>query len=52
MRNKWRGTRSSVNVGVDVWDYTPVRFGDVARLAKSLPPNVHWRDVEHGAELT
>jgi hypothetical protein len=38
-----------VNVGVDVWDFMPVRFEDFARRAKSLPVNKHWQDVEHNA---
>jgi len=48
----WRGSRNSVNVGVDVWDFLPVRFEDAARRARSLPINKHWQDVEHNAEAT
>lgn len=49
VHNNWRGSRNSVNVGVDVWDFMPVRFEDIARRAKSLPVNKHWQDVEHNA---
>jgi hypothetical protein len=40
-----------VNVGVDVWEFMPINFGDIVRRAKKLSPNKHWGDVEHGAEL-
>ncbi|WP_298260877.1 metallophosphoesterase [uncultured Litoreibacter sp.] len=50
VHNNWRGSRNSVNVGVDVWDFMPITFADIARRAKKLPPNKHWCDVEHGAE--
>ena len=46
VHNNWRGTRNSVNVGVDVWDFQPVTFDDVARRAKKLPQNRHWADAE------
>jgi len=41
-----------VNVGVDVWDFVPVTFADIARRAKKLSPNKHWEDVEHRASLS
>lgn len=50
VHGQWRGSRNSINVGVDVWDFMPVRFEDVARRARILPPNKHWQDVEHGAK--
>ena len=50
VHNNWRGSRNSVNVGVDVWDFMPMRFEDIARRAKSLPMNKHWTDVEHNAK--
>lgn len=52
VHNNWKGSRNSVNVGVDVWDFMPVKYDDIARRAKKLPPNKHWSDVEHGAELS
>lgn len=51
VHNNWRGSRNSVNVGVDVWDFMPVTFVEIMRRAKKLPPNQHWADVEHGAEF-
>ena len=52
VHNQWMGSRNAVNVGVDVWGYVPITFKDIERRAKTLPPNAHWSDVEHGAELT
>jgi calcineurin-like phosphoesterase family protein len=52
VHNNWAGSRNAVNVGVDQWDFTPVRFEDIARRAKKLPQNKHWIDVEHKAEIT
>ncbi len=49
VHKNWKGSNNSVNAGVDVWDYMPVRFEDLARRAKSLPQNKHWADVEHNA---
>ena len=46
VHNNWLGSRNSVNVGVDVWDFAPVRFEDVERRGKTLAPNQHWEDVE------
>lgn len=49
VHNNWLGSRNSVNAGVDVWDYFPVRFEDLARRARTLPVNAHWADVERNA---
>ena len=46
VHNNWLGSKNSVNVGVDVWDFAPVRFDDIAHRAQSLPVNKHWADVE------
>ncbi len=46
VHNNWLGSRNSVNLGVDVWDFAPVQFDDVAARAKDLPKNLHWHDVE------
>ncbi|AHD10534.1 metallophosphoesterase [Phaeobacter gallaeciensis] len=51
VHDSWRGSRNSVNIGVDVWDFMPVTFADIARRAKNLPPNKHWGDVEYRAKL-
>lgn len=46
----WPGSRNSVNVGVDVWDFMPVTLADIERRARELPVNRHWADVEHGTK--
>ncbi|WP_299425818.1 metallophosphoesterase [uncultured Shimia sp.] len=51
VHGNWLGSRNSVNVGVDVWDFAPVDFDAVQRRASTLPPNKHWHDVEPGADL-
>lgn len=51
VHDQWQGSRNSVNVGVDQWDFGPVQIGDVLRRARSLPVNKHWADVEHGNDL-
>lgn len=51
VHNNWLGSRNSVNVGVDVWDFKPVRFRDIASRAQSLPINKHWSNVERDAKL-
>lgn len=42
----WQGSRNSINVGVDVWDYRPASLSDIERRATSLPVNVYWQSVE------
>lgn len=51
VHENWRGTRNAVNVGVDVWDFKPVRIEEVARRAATQPVNQHWADAEPRAEL-
>ncbi|WP_102227217.1 metallophosphoesterase [Acidimangrovimonas sediminis] len=51
VHDQWKGSRNSVNVGVDQWSFRPVQIGDVIRRARKLPMNKHWGDVEHGSEL-
>ena len=51
VHDQWQGSRNSVNVGVDQWDFGPVQIGDILRRARSLPVNKHWADVEHGSDL-
>lgn len=46
VHDNWKGSSNSVNVGVDVWDFMPVRFDDIALRAASLPINAHWNEVE------
>ena len=42
----WKGSANAVNVGVDVWDFGPVKMADAAQRAKLMPQNRHWKDVE------
>lgn len=46
VHNQWDGTRNSVNVGVDQWDFRPVSFTEIAQRAQRLRVNKHWADVE------
>jgi len=46
VHRNWQGSRNAVNVGVDVWDFAPVRVADIQRRTRTLPVNKHWRDVE------
>ena len=46
VHGNWQGSANSVNAGVDVWDFYPIRLPDAARRAKSLPQHRHWKDVE------
>lgn len=48
VHQNWAGSRNSVNVGVDVWDFQPVTLGDILNGAQSLPINPLWHDVEPG----
>lgn len=48
VHGNWQGSRNAVNVGVDVWNFLPVRVGDIQRRAKMLLVNKHWLDVEPG----
>lgn len=51
VHNNWRGTRNAVNVGVDVWNFAPVKRLDILRRAILQPVNAHWNDVEPGSYL-
>ncbi|MEI4488935.1 hypothetical protein V8J36_22370, partial [Frigidibacter sp. MR17.14] len=51
VHDQWPGSRNSVNVGVDQWDFRPVRVSEIIGRAAKLPVNKHWHDVEHGNEL-
>ena len=46
VHSNWLGSRNSVNVGVDVWNFAPVDFEAIQRRAKTLPINKHWHEVE------
>ena len=51
VHNNWRGSRNSVNVGVDVWDFTPINFTAIERRARTQAVNKHWDDAETKIEL-
>ncbi len=51
VHNNWQGTRNSLNVGVDVWDFKPIQARDILRRAKTLPVNIYWQNVEPKVEL-
>jgi calcineurin-like phosphoesterase family protein len=48
VHDNWPGSRNSVNVGVDHWDFRPVRVADIERRARSQPENPIWPLVEPG----
>ncbi|TYB83402.1 metallophosphoesterase [Oceaniovalibus sp. ACAM 378] len=51
VHNNWPGSRNSVNVGVDLWDFKPVQFSEIEKRAATLPINPIWATVEPGAVL-
>jgi calcineurin-like phosphoesterase family protein len=52
VHNNWLGSRNAINVGVDVWDFMPATYDDIAQRAQTLPINAHWSAVEPGLDLT
>ena len=48
VHNNWWGSRNSVNVGVDVWNFRPVTSGEIEARAARLPVNAHWNQVDPG----
>lgn len=51
VHDQWAGSRNSINVGVDQWDFRPIQIEEMAKRAARMPVNKHWADVEHGNEL-
>jgi calcineurin-like phosphoesterase family protein len=51
VHDQWPGSRNSINVGVDQWDFRPVQLADIRRRAARLEVNKHWSDVERGSAL-
>lgn len=51
VHGNWRGSRNSVNVGVDCWDYRPVDLTEIKRRARSLPVNPLWDKVEPRSDI-
>ncbi|GGE05405.1 Calcineurin-like phosphoesterase superfamily protein [Gemmobacter megaterium] len=52
VHQNWRGSRNSVNVGVDMWDFRPVTLPEIDERARFLPVNKHWDEVEPGCPLS
>lgn len=51
VHKNWEGSRNSINVGVDVWDFRPVTLPEIERRAAQLPINAHWNQVEPRSKL-
>lgn len=51
VHQNWAGSRNSVNVGVDLWDFRPITLEDVKSRALELPVNPLWEQVEPGMGL-
>jgi calcineurin-like phosphoesterase family protein len=51
VHNNWAGSRNSINVGVDLFDFRPVQLPEIIARGKSLPVNPLWDTVEPGAPL-
>jgi calcineurin-like phosphoesterase family protein len=45
----WLGSRNCINVGVDVWQFRPVRLAEAMKRGNKLPVNPMWSHVEHGS---
>ncbi|VVT22653.1 putative phosphoesterase or phosphohydrolase [Roseovarius sp. EC-HK134] len=48
VHGNWYGSRNSVNVGVDCWNFQPVTLKQVMERAETLPVNPLWSTVEPG----
>lgn len=51
VHDNWLGTRNCVNVGVDVWDFYPVSFGEIEQRSSQLPVNKHWNEAEPECDI-
>lgn len=51
VHNNWAGSRNSINLGVDLWDFRPVTGDEVVARARTLPVNPIWQHVEPGINL-
>ena len=51
VHDNWAGTRNSINVGVDLWDFMPMRIEDIRKRGQELPVSLYWDDAEPGADL-
>lgn len=46
VHQNWRGSRNSINVGVDVWDFRPVTLPEITARAARQAVNPVWGLVE------
>jgi calcineurin-like phosphoesterase family protein len=46
VHGNWRGSRNSVNVGVDVWDFRPVTISEIKARAARQAVNPIWNLAE------
>lgn len=51
VHDNWAGSRNSVNVGVDLWDFRPVTLDEIRCRAATLPVNPLWDKVEPSTDL-
>jgi len=50
MHGRLKGTAHSLDVGVDVWEFRPVRLDEIMRRLRALPPDPDFRsDIEDEA---
>ncbi|EJM99988.1 hypothetical protein [Phyllobacterium sp. YR531] len=47
----WQGSRNSINVGVDVWNFMAVQIASIRQRALGLPINQHWHQVERNTDI-
>lgn len=52
VHQNWPGTRNSINVGVDMWNFLPITLPEIEERARRLPVNRHWDEVEPGCPLS
>ena len=48
VHDRWAGSDRQVNVGVDLWDFAPVRAADIVIRAATLPPLEFADRIEEG----
>lgn len=46
VHDNWLGSRNSVNVGVDVWEFAPMNMEQIESRARDLPENPNWKVAE------
>jgi calcineurin-like phosphoesterase family protein len=48
VHENWAGCKGAVNVGVDLWDFTPIDGATAVAKAQTMPPNPLWEQAEPG----